>query len=309
MGEVFGLLEMGSNSLKLYVVPRGSTGAEGEIETTKFPWRIAHELFANGTLSPAAADEVVQRVREAAVQALGRNVLGLLAIATGVFRELPGMEALAARITAETGVVPRVIGGQDEASLMARGFRELKIAPPALMCDLGGASLEWALLPLSGPTKSGSLALGAIRNAARFAALVETPDRWLAENVAHCDALLFAGIPVTGTVGVIATGGTAEALAQIAGATRVPAADLEGLIARVQREGPPEGLKPGRREVLLPGLVILSRVVARCRADALSYGTSAVRLGMVRRLIQLLEQFPPSELRATQLLRVTQHRG
>lgn len=293
----FGLVEMGSNSLKLYVVPRGATGAPDEIETTKLPWRVAHDFFATGALSPATADEVVEQVRIAGMHALQRRVLGILAIATGVFRELPGMDALAARIERETGVVPRVIGGQDEASLMARGFRELAIAPPAVMCDLGGASLEWAVLPTSGPTKSGSLPLGAIRNSVRFGAQH-------AEHAAHCDALL-ASLPVTGPHRLVATGGTAEAVALVLGKERVTAAELESLVARVEAEGAPDSLKPGRREVFLPGLVILSRVVRRCGSD-LSYGTSAVRLGMVRRLVQLLEKFPPNELRATQLLRVTQ---
>jgi exopolyphosphatase/pppGpp-phosphohydrolase len=306
--EVFGLLEMGSNSLKLYVVPRDAAADAGEIETTKFPWRVAHDLFGKGALAPATTDEVVACVGQAALHAMSRDVLGMLAIATGVFRELPDMEALAARITAETGVVPRVIGGQDEASLMARGFRELAIAPPAVMFDLGGASLEWAWKPGSGPTRAGSLPLGAIRNAARFAPLVTAGARYLADSAGYCDELLRA-LPITGTARVVATGGTAEALAAVVGAERVGAAELGALIERVQREGAPETLKPGRREVFLPGLVILSRVVARCGADGLSYGTSAVRLGMVRRLIQLLEKFPPSELRATQLLRVTQHRG
>lgn len=306
--EVFGLVEMGSNSLKLYVVPKGAAGQAGEIETTKFPWRVAHDLFGQGALAPGTADQIVDCVRQAALHAMSRDVLGLLAIATGVFRELPDMEALAARITAETGVVPRVIGGQDEAALMARGFRELHIAPPAVMSDLGGASLEWAWMPGAGPTRAGSLPLGAIRNRARFAALEAEPARYLAESAAYCDELL-ASLPVTGTARLVATGGTAEALALVAGSEHVAAAELAAVIERVQREGAPEALKPGRREVFLPGLVVLSRLVARCGADGLSYGTSAVRLGMVRRLIQLLEKFPPSELRATQLLRVTQHRG
>lgn len=305
--EVFGLLEMGSNSLKLYLVPRRASG-DGEIETTKLPWRVAHDFFGTGTLAAATADEVVDCVRRAAAHALGGGVLGILAIATGVFRELPEMEALSSRITAETGVVPRVIGGQDEASLMARGFRELAIAPPAVMCDLGGASLEWAFMPAQGPSRSGSLPLGAIRNAVRFAPLAGEPARYLAESAAACDAAL-AALPVTGAARLVATGGTAEALSIVVGNKDVTTAELESVLEQVQREGAPETLKPGRREVFLPGLVILSRLVARCGADGLSYGTSAVRLGMVRRLIQLLERFPPSELRATQLLRVTQHRG
>ena len=302
--EVFGLLEMGSNSLKLYVVPRLS-GGDAAIETFKFPWRVAHDLFAGGTLAAETADQVVESVRGACRSIESRPVVGMLAIATGVFRELPEMETIAARIHDATGILPRVIGGQDEASLMSRGFRELAIAPPAVMCDLGGASLEWAWLPERGAAQSGSLALGAIRNEYRFAHLKSSPQQYLDASAAYCDELL-ATLPMTGAANVVATGGTAEALAVVVGSERVSAAQLADVIACVQREGAPSTLSPARQAVFLPGIVVLSRVVVRCGADGLRYGTSAVRLGMVRRLIQLLEKFPPSEVRATQLLRMTQ---
>jgi len=303
--EAFGLLEMGSNSLKLYLVPRGADRDEA-VETVKLPWRVAHDLFERGSLSPQAALEVVRCVGDAKRHLEDRGVSGTMAIATGVFRELPELDDLTERLVTETGVRPRVISGQDEAALMARGFRELGISAPAVMCDLGGASLEWAFMPGRGAAQSGSLPLGAIRNKYRFARLEHAPQEWLAQSSAYCDEAL-ATLPVAGAPRIVATGGTAEALASVVGKGRVTAAELTAVIDRVRREGAPPGLKEGRRSVLLPGLVILSRVVARCGADGLTYGTSAVRLGMVRRLIQLLERFPPDELHATQLLGATRH--
>src|SRR5262245_8611513 len=109
---------MGSNSLKLYLVPPAA-GPEG-IETLKYPWPIGHEMYGGGGLSPATADRVVECVAEAGRVTDERGAAGVLAIATGVFRELPDLDALAARIEAETGIRPRVISGQDEAALMAR---------------------------------------------------------------------------------------------------------------------------------------------------------------------------------------------
>ncbi len=300
--DLFALIEMGSNSLKLYLVPPAADPASG-IETVKLPWRVGHDLYGGG-LKPETAAQVVDNVRQAARQAAERRVGGLLAIATGVFRELPELDELAQRIEEQTGVRPRVISGQDEAALMARGFRELHVAPPAVMVDLGGSSLEWAWMPHGAGVRSGSLALGAIRNKYRFADREGSAD-YVSASAAHCDAAL-AGLPITGTARVVATGGTAEAMAATVGRDEVTAAELDALIERVRREGPPAGLKEGRKPVFLPGLIILARVVARCGADRIAYGTSAVRQGMVRRLVQLLERFPPGQLRATQLLGQTQ---
>ncbi len=62
-------------------------------------------------------------------------------------------------------------------------------------------------------------------------------------------------------------------------------------------------MQPARREVLLPGLVILERFLARCQARALEYSKSAVRDGLAYRLIRLLGSYRREDLHATLLLR------
>src|SRR5687768_5453190 len=109
----FALIEMGSNSLKLYLVPPAAD-AGAQIETVKLAWRVGHDLYDRGALRPETAEQVIGNVAQAARQAGERGVAGLLAIATGVFRELPELDELAQRIENDTGVRPRVISGQDE---------------------------------------------------------------------------------------------------------------------------------------------------------------------------------------------------
>ncbi len=279
---------MGSNSLKLYLV-KPEDGAHF-IETTKYPWSVAHEFFANGSLPEAAADEVVASLRQALKAARGAELAGMLAVATGVFREIRPLDDFVERIERETNVRVRVISGADEARLMARGFRDLPVKPPLLLCDLGGATTEWVWIRDGAEPECGSMQLGAIRN------------QYLADSGAHCDTEL-AALPVTGPTRVVATGGTAEALAAIVGADEVTAEQLRGVIDDVRRDGAPEFLKPSRQKVLLTGLEILAKVLERCETDRLNYGTAAVRHGMVRRLIKLLDRVAPGQLHATQLLR------
>jgi exopolyphosphatase/guanosine-5'-triphosphate,3'-diphosphate pyrophosphatase len=302
--ELFGLLEMGSNSLKLYLVSM-PPGATPSIRTHKFPWRIAHAFFESGALTGEACDEIVERLGEAKAHARGLELDHVLTIATGMFREIDNFDDIAARVRAETGVRVRVISGPDEAGLMARGFRDQAIATPALLCDLGGATMEWAWFGAGGESECGSEPLGAIRNEYLFAKWRARPDEYLERSVRHCDGAL-ARLPCSPSAAVVATGGTARTLAQVQGERSIPLPDLEELVERVARDGPPPALKSHRRSVFLAGIVVLWRVVAHCGAPALQYGTSAVRHGMVVRLLQLLEKHAPSELHATQLLRSTQ---
>jgi hypothetical protein len=298
--EQLALLEAGSNSLKLYLV-RPHEG-EQSIEVFKFPWSVAHEFFSAGSLSEATIDEIVARIREARETAPEADFSRALAIATGVFREIDGLDQLLERIARDTSVRVRLITGTDEARLMARGFRELAKEQPAILCDLGGATMEWAAFAESDEPACGSLRLGAIRNEYRLAGLKPSPDEYMAASDAFCDRELDQ-LPVSGAVKVVVTGGTAEALALVVGSDTISREQLCDVIERVQRDGPPEQLKPSRKRVFLPGLAILLRLLKRCGASELRYGTAAVRYGMVRRLLALLDKVPRTQLHATQLLR------
>jgi exopolyphosphatase/guanosine-5'-triphosphate,3'-diphosphate pyrophosphatase len=302
--DLFGLLELGSNSLKFHAVADAACGKR-VVETTKFPWRIAHEFFDRGELSDCAVDEVVQRIRDAERAAGTRTLARILTIATGVFRELDDLKRLAMVVEDATGVRVRVISGRDEARLMARGFREQRLSTPSILCDLGGATMEWVWMRHGGKPECGSVRLGAIRGLYRFRQFETTPARYLAESAAYCDRVL---CQLPRVADVIVTGGTADAAAQVLGANVVDVRELSALIDCVLEDGPPSGLSSARQEVFLPGLVILWRLAARCGASALRYQGAAVRHGLVERLLGLLQELPAEELRTSMLLESTDKR-
>src|SRR4030095_3499734 len=257
----YGLIEMGSNSLKFYLVEIVRDGFS--VKTHKVPWKIAHEFFSAGRIGETAFQDVVTSIRSVEKVSGGVPLKNMLSIATGVFREVPDIKALASRVEAETGVRVRVITGEDEAKLMAKAFPKEKRAKLAVLADLGGATTEWAAIDGGDVRACGSLPLGAIRNEYRFRRLRSDPERYLAESAEHCDAVL-APVSAPGGASVLATGGTAKAVAACLEKDVVPAGELRELLLRVAREGAPEVLKPERRAVFLPGLVILERLVARC---------------------------------------------
>jgi predicted Ser/Thr protein kinase len=294
------VLEAGSNSLKLYVVDPAA--GEHSTEVHKFSWSVAHEFFSTGSVSPAVFETICGCLRQAAAAAAPVPIASALAIATGVFREIEGVEQLFARVRAETGVRLRLISGTDEARLMARGLRELPAELPALLCDLGGATLEWMWLRRDRPPTFGSLPLGAIRNQYRLAPFLAAPDEYLRESDAFCDVQLDR-LPVEGRVHVMFTGGTTETLAQLLGHEQIAAVELDAMIDRVLREGPPPDIKTARKPVLLPGLCIVRRVVARFGQGGFRHGDAAVRGGMIQRLLELLDHVAHADLHATMLLR------
>jgi len=292
----FGLLEMGSNSLKLHLVR-----SEADVETSKIPWGVAHEFFRTGHASDAAIEELIACLRAVERIAHGVPLPSMIAIATGVFREIPDMQAIAESVRSATGVRVRVISGEDEAKLMARDFRGQAGDESVFLLDLGGATSEWAWFEEGALRACGSVPLGAIRNEYLLLPFKDDPEAYLARSASLCDGVL-APLPVPHRQGVVAIGGSAKAAAKIAGAETVPREDLEKMIRRVQREGPPESLKPARRAVFLPGLVILWRVLVRCDAPAFRYGTNSVKGGLAGRLMRVLGTHRREDLHATLIL-------
>lgn len=300
-GASFGLLEMGSNSLKFYLVgPK--VGVHRPIETQKFPWRVSHEYFRSGSIGSDAESEILECIRGVERVARGVPLASMIAIATGVFRELPTMERIARRVSDETGVRIRVISGEDEAGLMAKGFQKQLDVTPSVFCDLGGATMEWVWMKTHRYGRWGSLPIGAIRNEYLFRSLEKQPSEYVQKSSSYCDCQLSA-LPFDGKVSVVFTGGTAKAATRVVGSDTVPIESVREMIASTLEHGPPERLKPARREVFLPGLVVLWRVLVRCRAREFRFTRDAVRHGMVLRLLKLLEKMPRQQLHATLLLR------
>ncbi|MBI4603271.1 MAG: hypothetical protein HY721_15060 [Planctomycetes bacterium] len=298
--QPFGLLELGSNSLKLHLVSVTPQGGHS-INTHKFPWRVAHEYFSTGTMSEASVREMIELLRGVEAVSGGIKLSSMLSVATGVFRELRGIDRLAIRVKTEVGIRLRVISGEEEAKLMAKGFRDPGISGPVLLCDLGGATTQWAWLIGGQPKACGSLTLGAIRNQYLFRRMGPDPSEYLRQSAGHCDGLL-GSVPVLAEPTLVATGGTARAAAQCLGAETVAVEDLGGLLRRVARDGPPPGLSQARGAVFLPGLVILERLLVRSRARSLSFAKASVRDGMAWRLIQLLGSYRREDLHSTLLL-------
>lgn len=304
-GIDMGLIEMGSNSLKYYHIFSTSTGGPPSIETSKAPWRVAHEYYQKGAIDQATLDNMIEFIKRIEVMTPHLPVSQMMALATGVFREIDDLQAITARIKDETGVRVRVISGPDEAKLMARSFlKDSLYGASVLLADLGGATMEWAWCPGGKLDSCGSLSLGAIRNQYAVEADPGDPDRYVRAAADYCDEKL-ADFSLQRAEHILVTGGTAKAAAKCLASKTMSIAQLSDLVQRVARNGPPEGLKPARKPVFLSGLIILWRLCLRCRAEGIVYSKASVKQGMAARLLRLLESVQPRDLHATLLLRST----
>jgi exopolyphosphatase/guanosine-5'-triphosphate,3'-diphosphate pyrophosphatase len=305
--EPFGLLELGSNSLKFYRV-KPEAGGRYSIQTHKRTWKVAHEFFREGRLTEKSADEILEALGSVERIADGIPLQGMLAVATGVFREIGNLHEIAARTQKALGLRLRVIRGEDEARLMAKCYETRPGQESTLLGDLGGASLEWVWIRKGASPAWGSVPLGAIRNHYLFGALKDAPEELLRRSREYCRSCLEA-LPIPAGTPVTTTGGTAKALARLLESTTIRRATLNEILQGTLRDGPPSELKPERREVFLPGLIILDELLGRCGMDRLECASTSVRDGMAYCLIRLLAKYRRDQLHSTLLLHTSQIGG
>jgi exopolyphosphatase/pppGpp-phosphohydrolase len=272
------VLECGSNSMKAHY-----RGINGIFQKTSFAWRLGHEVYSTGRLSEDTLRSAMDAVQSLLQRGFERRYL--LAIATGALRDAENASDLLAELRDRIGLEVRVISGREEASLLAHGYLKVHKELPALLADIGGGSLEVVNLTAEKTVLRDSLPLGAIR----VHYLGHTDGKpwnrgFVEEWVSNC----FQDASVVRSEQVHGTGGTVKAISKVLGKRSFSDADLSGFLDRMEKEGPPPELKPARREVIMPGIIVLRGLIAHSRATVLHYTNVSIGRIFLERLLERL---------------------
>src|SRR3954447_8188169 len=165
-----GVLEIGSNKVGLQVVDAQGGSAPLPAYALKTVTGLAQEVGPDGSIDAAGATRLYEAVTEASAAASEQGVDDLLVFATSALRDAPNVAAIRSQLADQTGVVMRVLSGEDEARLTflaARrwfGWRAGRL----LLLDIGGGSFEIAAGRDEAPDFAISLPLGAGRLTREF---------------------------------------------------------------------------------------------------------------------------------------------
>jgi exopolyphosphatase/guanosine-5'-triphosphate,3'-diphosphate pyrophosphatase len=137
-------IDLGTNSFHLLVVDAGPDGSFVPLVREKEMLRLGDDVAREGRISRDGADRALATVRRFRALADGAGATRVVACATSAFREADNGRRVAAILAAETGIEPRIIDGETEASLIYSAVRAsvLMEKGPVLAFDLGGGSLE-----------------------------------------------------------------------------------------------------------------------------------------------------------------------
>jgi len=270
-----GAVDVGSNAIRFLAVEFTDPENWVVLDSQRVTVRLGHSAFLTGRLDEqmmAAAIEAMASFRSA-FDTLG--ISGYRAVATSAVRESKNGGQLVSRIREESGIRLETITGSEEARLvwlatkkrLALGERRW------LLADLGGGSLELSLADGDHIRWSVSHQIGTVR----LLEELEDPDtppeqfRKLVAEYAHV-LRLPRQVKNSGVAGVIATGGNADALAELAdaptdasGVRRIPIKKLRETVKllgslSVKERMEQLNLKSDRADVIFPAALVYERV-------------------------------------------------
>jgi exopolyphosphatase / guanosine-5'-triphosphate,3'-diphosphate pyrophosphatase len=298
----FAAVDIGSNSVRLKVA-RLQARRLRPLHEDREVTRLGEGVFSSGFLTPESMAETVKVLRRfhRTIQQLVPDSVRV--VATSALRDARNSQAFLEWVRSATGWRLEIVSGLEEARLIHLG---LVSAPridrsPTLMIDLGGGSCELTVSQGGHIRDAVSLPLGAVRLTNEF--LRHDPARkgelkrlrgFVTREVNRvADRIAKAKIR-----NVIATSGTAAALAAVAGHMRrgrnhqrniVLRAEMSRIAKRLARlpiaeRRKIEGIGPRRAEIIVAGAAVYQELLERFRLKGFRYSPLGLRDGILSQM-------------------------
>jgi len=298
----FAAVDIGSNSVRLKIA-RLQAGRLKPLLEDREVTRLGEGVFRTGFLTPESMAETVKVLRRfhRATQQIVTDTVRV--VATSAVRDARNSQAFLEWVRSATGWRVEVVSGVEEARLIHLG---LVTSPrvdrlPVLMMDLGGGSCELTVSKGGHIRDAVSVPLGAVRLTDEF--LRHDPPRKgelkrLRAFVAREVGRVSARITAARVKNVIATSGTAAALAAVAThlrkgnrrqrqvVSRVEMGRIAKRLARlpVTELRKIEGIGPRRAEIIVAGATVYHELLDRCHLKGFRYSPLGLRDGVLAQM-------------------------
>ena len=309
-----GVIDVGTNSIRLIVGEVGSDLSYRVIDDEKIRARLGEGLDERGDLSLEAMSRSVETIGRLKGIAEGYDLRGLRAVATSAVRDAANREEMLALVRDRCGLELEVLSGEDEARYAYQSVNaafDLRGVAAAVL-DIGGGSTE-LVISVDGVTDQVvSLPLGAIRLTERFGTCEDPAGLQLArmrqflrqyvrdhveKPPVRLDVLFGSGGAVRSMAGIsmhrAAAATTGEMLPRIIRGYEMPRGEVRSILHRldgmsVRARASIPGLSPERADIIVAGVAIMERFMKRLGVERLRAHDRGIRDGVLRDMIGAL---------------------
>lgn len=278
MMERIGIIDIGSNSIRLVVYEITDAGAYRVIDEAKESARLGGRISPGGEIGGSDIAYIADTLDRFKLLCTAHGAQRIRAVATAAVRNASNAAAVVSALRERTGLAVEVLSGADEGRLGFLGMANTLDVTDGLLIDIGGGSTEVTRFKDRRIEQSVSFPFGAVNAMKRFGKNGElhpegakelrsmiqeavASEPWLTEQ---------PGLPLVGL------GGTVRALCKIDQRSRryslplmhnyrITAEDAANWVTVLQsmtmeQRKKIEGLSKDRADIIVPGLLILHTI-------------------------------------------------
>lgn len=302
MTKRYGIIDIGSNSIRLVIYEKTENGAHRVVDGSKRSARLSSKVNERGELSNEGILDLIKTLQTFTLFASSHKLVTLIAIATAAIRNATNQQEIIERTHEATGLRIRVLSGEEEAQFGFLGMINSLPVQNGFLLDIGGGSSELTLFLDREMIHTFSFPFGCVSFNKKYDSKQGLSNEHLSNIQAEVKQALskhdwisrYAHLPL------IAVGGTARALGKIHQASvhypftqthNYPIEDqqvtelFEHLRTMPQDKRKKEpGLSKDRADVIVPGFAVLTTIFNYIKSTHYIICGAGLRDGVLHKL-------------------------
>lgn len=145
MTKRYGIIDIGSNSIRLVIYEKTETGAHRVVDGNKRSARLSGKVNEQGELNDDGINDLIETLQIFTLFASQHKLVTLVPIATAAIRNATNQQTIIERVYEATGMMIRVLTGGEEAEFGFLGMVNSLSIQDGFLLDIGGGSSELTL--------------------------------------------------------------------------------------------------------------------------------------------------------------------
>ncbi|HIW13401.1 MAG TPA: Ppx/GppA family phosphatase [Candidatus Salinicoccus stercoripullorum] len=298
-----GLVDIGSNTIRLVLFEYDQSTGLKELQNIKTPARLAQFLNEDYEMEDEGIDNLISILNSFKKIAAKYGVSDIYPVATAAIRQSVNVDKILERVQSEVGMELKVITGKEEAYYGYHAVAYTISNTDAVTIDIGGGSTELTYFEDKKLIHSISLPFGVVTLKSMFfedtdhndkKAIAET-EKYVKEQLKSVKWLAKRKVPI------LAIGGSARNIARIhQSQTNYPIAGVHGysmskgdlkdvysLLKNTDNDDLDDidGLSKDRSDIILPSTIVFRTLYDVVKADEFKFSRKGIREGMAISII------------------------
>lgn len=295
---IISIIDLGTVSLRFDIYKIAKDSPIEIVDRKKVMQRLGSDLFSQGLINQDAIERTILAFVEHLELCEKFAVEKIIAVGTSALRVAPNANEFVEKLFEKTGVQLRVISGEEEARLIAKGILvNEKISEPCAFVDIGGGSTEISIYRDGETIFAKSFELGASRLQEVFLKKSPPEKEDVTALISHTKDMLTDLAPYN-VPRIIGSSGTIRTLVKIARANDDTAKlasreELENLIASLipltrQELLRIKGLDENRVDIILAGSLLFREIMRCLNCTGIQKTHFSLRHGLLQEEIEKL---------------------